>query len=425
MPEILNINYEKFTLKNGLEVVFYEDKTIPIVTVNLWYKVGSANERKGKTGFAHLFEHMMFQGSKHVPKEKHFKYIQEAGGTLNGSTSFDRTNYYETLPADSLELALWLESDRMGFLLDALTQEKLDNQIGVVSNERRERYDNQPYGRAWELLFSNLFPENHPYHWPTIGWMEDILAFKLEDIKEFFSAYYSPNNASLVIAGDFDSERAKDLTEQYFGEFEANENIPAVSAPDFSLTENKTIIHKENVPLPKIYLAWKSDKLYGEDDAALDIISEAMSGSKNSRLFKSLVFEKQIAQDIGAFQFSAKYDGTFIIVATAKPDVPLDKIKEEIFNQIEVLKNEGPEKKEIEKAKNVIKSTFIYSLEKLNSLADIINGYNCNLGEPNSFNYDLSRYYEADENFIHETINKYFSQNYVELRIIPKEENDK
>ncbi|MCK5457570.1 MAG: insulinase family protein, partial [Melioribacteraceae bacterium] len=211
MNDILNIKYEKYILDNGLEVVLYQDKSLPIVSVNLWYKVGSANETNGKTGFAHLFEHMMFQGSKNVPKEKHFNYIEEAGGNLNGSTSFDRTNYYETHPSNSLELALWLESDRMGFLLEALTQEKLDNQKDVVMNERRQRFDNQPYGLSWELIFSSLFPENHPYHWPTIGWMKDIEKFELTDVSQFFKTYYSPNNASLVVGGDIEYDSALEL----------------------------------------------------------------------------------------------------------------------------------------------------------------------------------------------------------------------
>ena len=200
MSELLEIKYEKFVLENGLEVVLYQNLSFPTVAVNIWYKVGSANEHPSKTGFAHLFEHMMFQGSLNVEKEMHFKYIQEAGGSLNGSTSMDRTNYYETLPADSLELALWLESDRMGYLLPALTEEKLENQKSVVMNERRQNYDNQPYGLAWEILFSNLFPENHPYHWPTIGWMKDIEQFEMSDVKKFFENFYSPNNKSGMIS---------------------------------------------------------------------------------------------------------------------------------------------------------------------------------------------------------------------------------
>src|SRR5690606_5281902 len=202
LMNLLDIEYEQYKLKNGLDVILYKNNSLPIAAVNIWYKVGSANEHKGKTGIAHLFEHMMFQGSQNVAKEMHFRYIQEAGGSLNGSTNFDRTNYYEKIPSNFLELIFWLESDRMGFLLPAMTQEKLDNQIDVVKNERLERYDNQPYGLAWEKLICNVYPENHPYSWPTIGFLDDISSFTLEDINSFFKKYYSPSNASLVAAGD-------------------------------------------------------------------------------------------------------------------------------------------------------------------------------------------------------------------------------
>jgi zinc protease len=419
MNELLNIEYKKFKLKNGLEVILYRDNSLPLVTVNIWYKVGSANECQGKTGFAHLFEHMMFQGSENVPKEKHFKYIQEAGGSLNGSTSFDRTNYYETVPSDSLELALWLESDRMGFLLPAMTQEKLENQIGVVSNERRERYENQPYGLAWELIFSNLYPQNHPYSWPTIGWMEDIQSFKLNDIKNFFKTYYAPNNASLVIAGDIEVDSTIQLVEKYFDELKSSTNVKSVIIPDDRLSEKKLIVYKDSVPLPRIYLAWNSDYLYGKDDATLDILSEVLSGSKNSRLYKKLVFEKQIVQDISTFQYSAKYEGTFIIIATAKPEIELDLIKSEIFKELETLKNEGINNKELSRSKNSIKSSYIYSLQKISSLADTINNYNYYLSEPNSFSFDLNRYQQIDKEFVRIITDKYLSKPYVELRIIP------
>lgn len=315
---ILNIEYTKFTLQNGLDVILYQNNTLPIVAVNIWYNVGSANERNSKTGFAHLFEHMMFQGSENIPKEMHFRYIQEAGGNLNGSTSLDRTNYYETVPSNYLEMTLWLESDRMGFFLPALTQEKLDNQKDVVMNERRQNYDNQPYGLAWEIIFSNLYPDNHPYHWPTIGWMKDIEAFELDDVKKFFKTYYAPNNASLVIAGDFDIEEATSLVNKYFADIEKFPLIPKILKDSCHLNETKKVIHQDNVQLSRIYLAWHSDKYFGADDAALDILSDLLSGSKNSRLYKLLVFDKQIAQDVSAFQHSAKLDGNFIIVATAK-----------------------------------------------------------------------------------------------------------
>lgn len=421
MNNILNIKYQKHILKNGLEVILYKNNLLPIVSVNIWYKVGSANESKGKTGFAHLFEHMMFQGSKHVPKEMHFKYIEEAGGNLNGSTSFDRTNYYETLPSNSLELALWLESDRMGFLLDALTQEKLDNQKDVVINERLQRYDNQPYGLAWEIIFSNLFPENHPYHWPTIGWLEDIKKFELNDVINFFKTYYAPNNASLVIGGDIEYDSALQSVKKYFEEIPSGKKIPPIFIPQSKLKKTKKIIHQDNVQLPKIYLTWETVKLYDNEEAALDIIADILAGSKNGRLFKSLVFEKQIAQDVSAFQYSANLSGIFVIVATAKPGVKPETLKEEIFNIINGIINSGITEKEFNRSLNTVKSSFVYSLQNLNMLANQINNYNVNLGEPNSFVFDLERFQKLTPQKIENIIKKHLTKNYIYLQIVPKE----
>lgn len=420
MNEILNIKYEKHILDNGLEVVLYQDKTLPIVSVNLWYKVGSANEIEGKTGFAHLFEHMMFQGSKNVPKEKHFKFIEEAGGTLNGSTSLDRTNYYETLPSNLLELALWLESDRMGFLLESLTQEKLDNQKDVVMNERRQRYDNQPYGLSWEIIFSNLFPKNHPYHWPTIGWMKDIEKFELTDVIDFFKKYYSPNNASLVVAGDFEYSDALLLVKKYFDEIPKGKPFTQISVPTEKLAESKKIIHKDNVQLSKIYFAWETAKLFDQDDATLDILSDILSGSKNGRLFKSLVFEKEIAQDVASFQYSASLTGMFIIIATAKPGVDLSELKVEIEAVLYEIMENGITEKEFNRSINTVKSSFIYSLQNLNSLANQINHYNTSLGEPNSLILDLERFEKLNVNSINEVAKKYLKNPFVELHIVPK-----
>jgi len=422
MKDIFGVKYEKHLLDNGLEVVLYQNKTLPLVSVNLWYKVGSANEKKGKTGFAHLFEHMMFQGSQNIPKEMHFRYIQEAGGNLNGSTSIDRTNYYESLPSNNLDLALWLESDRMGSLLPALTQEKLDNQKDVVMNERRQRYENQPYGAALENLFSNLFPPHHPYHWPTIGWMKDIEGYELEDVREFFKTYYSPNNASLVIGGDFDHDEALESVKKYFDDIPGGPAVPKISFNDASLNEVKKIILEDNVQLPRIYLAWQSDKLYGKDDAALDILSDILSGSKNARLYKSLVFDKQIAQEVSTFQYSAKLSGSFIIIATAKPGVELHTLREEICFEVNKLINEGITGNELTRSKTGIKSSFLYSLQNLDTLTDQINNYNCNLNEPDSFAYDINRYADVKIEDVVKVAKDYLDKPLVELNVIPKSE---
>lgn len=421
---ILNLAYEKYKLNNGLEVILYKDNSLPSIAVNIWYRVGSANEVAGKTGFAHLFEHMMFQGSENIPKEGHFRFIQEAGGNLNGSTSIDRTNYYETLPSNYLELALWLESDRMGFMLPGLTQEKLDNQKDVVMNERRQRYENQPYGLSWEILFDNLFSDGHPYSWPTIGWMDDIAKFELDDVKNFFKTYYVPNNATLIIGGNFETAEAKELVEKYFGNIIPGNEIPKIISEKQALSEIKKVVHEDNVQLSRIYLAWHTDSAFNSDDAALDILSEVLSSGKSSRLFKSLVFDKQIAQDISSFQYSAKLAGSFIIASTAKPETDLDTIKNEIFECVNKLINEGLKEEELLRAKNGFISSFVYSLQKLDTIVDHMNHYNFYLGEPNSFATDLNRYKNVTAEDVVRVAKKYLLNPFVELHIIPKTEKN-
>jgi len=421
---ILNLEYEKYKLNNGLEVILHQNDNHPLVSVNIWYKAGSSNERKGKSGIAHLFEHMMFQGSKNVPKEMHFRYIQEAGGTLNGSTNFDRTNYYEKVPSNFLELILWLESDRMGLLLPSLTKEKLNNQIDVVRNERLERYDNQPYGLAWEILINNLYPEGHPYSWPTIGYVDDINSYTLKDVKDFFKTYYSPSNACLTIAGNFEKEYARDLIEKYFGNLKSSKLPDDVFIPPVILNENKIITRKENVQLERIYLAWATENAFGPFDSSLDILGDILTGSKNARLHKSLVYDRELAQDISAYQFSGKYAGHFMVIATAKPGVSLTTLKEEIFRELDNISANGVTSREIFRSKNGIKSSFIYSMQNVDSLADQLNYYNFYFGEPNSFNDDLTRYENVTCENVKECVNKYFRKNYVELQISPANGNE-
>jgi zinc protease len=420
---LLEIPYEKYKLPNGLEVILFQNNNIQFTAVNIWYKAGSANEVKGKTGLAHLFEHMMFQGSKNIPKEMHFRYIQEAGGNLNASTSFDRTNYFEKLPSNDLELALWLESDRMGFFLDALDQVKLDNQKSVVLNERLERYDNQPYGLAWEKLISNLYPENHPYSWPTIGYFKDIESYTLDDVRSFFQQYYSPDNATIVIAGNFNTNKTKSLLEKYFCEIK-NSGIPAeINSKSSQLDNPKYLIAEDKVNLERIYVTWHSQSAFNPDDAELDILSDLLTGSKNARLTRKLVYELEIAQDVTSMQFSGKYGGHFMIVATAKPGKSLDEIKKIIFDEISIIAEEFISSRELERSKNVIKSNFIYSLQNIDTIADMLNLYNFYLGEPNSFNFDLDRYNNVTAADIQRIAKSYLQNNFVELRIVPEKKN--
>ncbi|HSW54669.1 MAG TPA: pitrilysin family protein [Ignavibacteriaceae bacterium] len=420
---LLDIPYEKYKLLNGLEIILFQNNSLPSAAVNIWYKAGSANEITGKTGLAHLFEHMMFQGSKNVPKEMHFKYIQEAGGTLNASTSFDRTNYFEKLPSNDLELALWLESDRMAFFLEALDQVKLDNQKSVVLNERLERYDNQPYGLAWEKIISNLYPDGHPYSWATIGYYKDIESYTLDDVSSFFQQHYSPSNATIVVAGNFEINKTKSLIEKYFGEIKNNGTPTSINSKSSHLEDSKFITVEDKVNLERIYIAWHTQTAFSQDDAALDILSDLLTGSKNARLTRKLVYELEIAQDVNTMQFSGKYGGHFMIVATAKPGKSLDEIKKIIFDEISILTKEKISLRELKRSKNVIKSNFIYSLQNIDTIADMLNLYNYYLGEPNSFNFDLNRYNNVYENDISQVVNEYFQKNYVELRIVPERKN--
>jgi zinc protease len=416
----LNLDCTKGKLNNGLEYILYQDTSLPLVSVNIWYNVGSAYETKGKTGLAHFFEHMMFQGSENVPKEMHFRYIQESGGTLNGSTSSDRTNYYEKLPANYLELALWLESDRMGYFLPALTQEKLNNQKDVVKNERLERYDNQPYGLAWELINTNLYSENHPYSWSTIGFLKDIESYNLEDVTNFFKKYYSPNNASLVIAGDFQKEIAIDLIAKYFGSIEPFNSISKPNNIEQSLTKNILIEHRDNVQLDRIYLAWHSDLIFGESDSSLEVAADILTGSKNSRLYKKLVFDLQVAQDVTSFQYSGKFGGQFMIISTAKPGINLDNLKTIILAEVDKLSKDLVSEKELEKSKNGIQAQFIFAMQNLDTIADYLNHYNNHLNKPNSFEFDLNRYNSVSSDSLSAAVKKYLAKPYVELRITPE-----
>jgi zinc protease len=394
----VDIPFEKYVLPNRLNVILHEDHSAPIVGVNLWYHVGSGREKPGKTGFAHLFEHMMFQGSAHVGKGEHFKLLQEAGGTLNGSTSTDRTNYWELIPSNFLDLALYLESDRMGFLLDAMDQAKLDNQRDVVKNERRQNYENQPYGLAGKLINENLYPPDHPYHWLTIGTQEDLSNATLEDVMEFFRRYYAPNNASLCIGGDIDVKKTKELVEKYFGGLKKIQDVPKVQPRETTVSGKKYLMMEDRVQLPGLYIVWPSVPNYDKDDAELDLLASILAHGKNSRLYKALVYERQIAQDVSASELGGEIAGQFCITATARPGHTLRELEQAIDEIVEALKKEGVQSRELERARNGFKASYVYQLESVGGFGgrtDVLNQYNIFLGDPGYFNKDLQRYETA------------------------------
>ena len=394
-PAPLQVPYRQFRLANGLNVILHRDTSIPRVAVNVWYYVGSANEKPGRTGFAHLFEHLMFEGSKHVPEGQFDILLEGAGGDNNGSTSNDRTNYVIDVPSNALELALFLESDRMGYLLDTMSPQRVDGQRDVVKNERRQSYENRPYGMASIELDKMLWPPAHPYSWPTIGYMEDLTAASYSDVVEFFKKYYAPNNASLAIAGDIDFERTRALVEKWFGEIPRGTVVEPIAPPAAILTDvtKKTLTDK--VALPRLYLAWLTPRFYAPGDAALDITSSVLAGGKNARLYKRLVYDMQIAQDVSAFQQSGALGSQFQIVATARTGHTAAELQKVIDEELDRLRREGPEPREVQRAINQMESSFYQRMERIGGFggkADQLNAYAFAGGGPDYFAEDLARY---------------------------------
>src|SRR5512132_3267834 len=379
----MNIPYSRHTLDNGLDVLIHEDHGCPIVAVNVWYHVGSKNEKPGRTGFAHLFEHLMFEGSEHYDRG-YFQPLQEAGAQLNGSTNADRTNYWEVVPRNALELALWMESDRMGYLLPALSDAKFENQREVVLNERRQNYENRPYGFAGMAMAAALYPPDHPYHWMTIGAAEDIRAARLDDVRAFFQTYYRPRNAALALAAD------------YFGGLAAGDEPPAIglTTPPAIATERRLIL-EDRVELPRVYLSWHSPALFAEEDAELDLVAEVLASGKTSRLYRSLVYDQRIATEIAASQNSREPAGYFQIIATAAPGRTLQEVDRAITRVIDTLVAEGPSAPEMERCLAQAEANFMYRLQTVGGFggkSDQLNAYNVLVGDPGFFERDLERY---------------------------------
>jgi predicted Zn-dependent peptidase len=391
----MRIPIETFHLDNGLFVTLSEDHTAPIVAVNLWYHVGSANEREGRTGFAHLFEHMLFQGSAHVGSNEHFELIQRAGGTLNGSTWLERTNYFETVPSNELALALWLEADRMGELLPAMTQEKLDTQRDVVKNERRWSVDNQPYGTMLEKLQELVFPPTHPFHHSLIGSMEDLSAASLDDVAQFFATYYTPDNAVLSIAGDFDPASARSLVEEYFGPIPRGKGkppLPSMILPPVFGKSLRTVV-PDDVSLARLFMAFRAP-VFGSDEYYASSVCAALLGMrKGSRLHRSLVRERQVAAEASAFNFGlAKGTDLLVVDVTARPETSASRIEEEVEREIDHLVGGGVTPEEVGRALALIETDLVASMQSAGERADGLSMFATYFREPELINEQTDRY---------------------------------
>jgi zinc protease len=422
-PATPSIPYTTFRLANGLTVVIHEDHTNPIVGVHVQYDVGAKDEKPGRTGFAHLFEHLMFQGSEHLPKGTADRLVEAAGGDTNGSTSQDTTQYWEQVPSNALEQMLYIESDRMGFLLPTLTQDKLDNQREVVRNERRQSYEMRPYGLAYEQIISNLYNPEFPYHWMPIGSHEDLKAASLEDVRDFFKRFYGPENAVLALAGDVDTAKARALVEKWFG------GIPGKPAPihqkptPVPLTQEKRVTMEDRVQLPRLYVAWQTPKVFAAGDAALDLAGQVLTDGKSARLVKRLVMDEQIAQDVSAGQMSETLGSMFLITATPKPGVSLERLEKEIDEELAKLAAAPPAADELERSKNKIEAGAIFGLEPVGGFggrAATLASYYLRTGDPGYLAKDLARYRDASAADVSAAVQQYLRKDArVVLYVVP------
>ena len=418
----MKLSFTRHTLANGLDVLVHEDHACPIVSVNLWYHVGSKNEKPGHTGFAHLFEHLMFEGSEHHD-QGYFHPLQGAGALLNGSTSTDRTNYWEVVPTSALDLALWMESDRMGFLLPALTDAKFRNQRDVVLNERRQMYENRPYGLAPMAIVEALFPPDHPYHWPTIGQQADIEAAGVDEAHSFFRRYYHPGNASLALAGDIETDRALELARAYFEEIPRGEPVDPVRAA-VPLPEDVRLRLDDRVELPRLYLMWVTPPMFSPDDAELDLAADLLANGKTSRLYRRLVFEERIAADVSAAQNSREIAGFFQVTATAAPGHTLAELDRAILEEIAHAAADGPTAAEVNRGRVQAETHFVRRLQTVGGFggkSDQLNAYNVFLGDPGYFERDLARYSDASAASLRDAVARYLRPGArVALSVVPR-----
>ena len=417
------VSFSDERLPNGLRLIVAEDHLAPVVAVNVWYDVGSKHEVPGKTGFAHLFEHVMFQGSAHVGKSEHMALVQAAGGTLNGTTWLDRTNYFETLPSHQLELALWLEADRMGTLLDALSQENLDNQRDVVKNEKRWSYDNRPYGTWVHKLFAHAYPEAHPYHHPTIGSMEDLDAASLDDVRQFFETYYAPNNAVLSVVGDCEHDQVRAWVDRYFGAIPANPAIPPV--PDLSLPpvigEERREVVEEKVPLPRVCFAFRSPAFGDPRLDALDVATQLLAGGKSARLTRRLVRDERIAQDVMIATVPAVGGASVVLgYATVRPGVDTAAVEAAYLEELAKLAAEPPSEDEMVRARALTEADELGALARVEERADRLSMYATLFDDPGMVNTILGRYLSVTAEQVRAAAAEVFRQdNRVVLTYLP------
>ncbi len=386
------LDLERHVLGNGLKVVLHRDRTLPLVAVNLWYHVGSKNEAPGRTGFAHLFEHLLFQGSRNVGTNDHFRYVQQAGGVANGSTWYDRTNYYEVLPTNHLDLGLWLESDRMGFFLGAITQENLDNQREVVINERRQKMDNQPYGRAFERLHHLHYPEGHPYRWPVIGYVEDLTAATLGDVRDFFETFYVPRNAVLTLAGDLDYDHALARIERYFGEIPGGRKPSPPAAVPGRLDGERREVMEDNVQMPRVYMAYHAPAVGNHGWYAADLLAAALTGGKSSLMYQDLVYRRRLAQDVGCYVFPTELTATFAVISTAKPGVDPAELEAALVEHLARAAAEPLAAEHFERALSQRLTDHYSQLQTLDRRADLLSLFTTYFDDPAGVARQVERY---------------------------------
>jgi len=420
----INIPFETFKLPNGLTVILSQDHTTPTVAVDIWYHVGSKNETAGRTGFAHLFEHVMFTGSGHVPYGLHDKLTEGVGGGNNGSTTNDRTNYYETIPSNYLESALWLEADRMGFLLDKLDIAKLNAQRDVVKNERRQSYDNQPYGRVSEIFSAAMYPKGHPYSWPVIGSMTDLSAASEEDVKAFFRLYYAPNNATLAVVGDFDPAQTKAWIQKYFADLPKGQTVQRPSVPLGNLTAGKRLVYEDRVQVPRLYMQWPTVGFKHDDDYALSVLGSILFGPRTARLTKALVYDLQLASQVSAFQNSDEDVGVFQVTVVPRPEHTLTEIEAAVDQVLQKFITEGPTAEELQKAKSGLELGFLRGLESnLGKANQLINGA-VFYSDAGQFRTDYQKTLAVTAADVKRVANQYLTRSRIVLSVVPKGKKD-